>query len=210
MRTNIYIDGFNLYYGCLKGTPYKWINPEILCSTIFPKHQINKIRYFTARVHSQPNDPYGPQRQATYLRALQTIPCLSIHYGTFLSHNIQMPLVQPNPTSSRFAKVIKTEEKGSDVNLATYLLTDGFQKDYELAIVVSNDSDLMEPIKQVRAVLGLKVGVLNPQSDPKKTSWILMRTADFYRKIRVNTLKASFFSPILTDSNGTINKPSDW
>ena len=210
MRTNIYIDGFNFYYGCLKGTPYKWVNPEALCKNIFPKNQINKIRYFTARVHPKPNDPDEPQRQATYLRALNTITCLSLHYGTFLSHSIQMPLAQPSPTGSRFARVIKTEEKGSDVNLATYLLVDGFQKDYELAIVVSNDSDLVEPIKQVRDTLGLKVGVLNPQSDPKKTSWILMRTADFYRKIRVNTLKASSFPTTIKDANGVINKPTNW
>jgi len=26
MRTSIYIDGFNLYYSAVKGTPYKWLD----------------------------------------------------------------------------------------------------------------------------------------------------------------------------------------
>jgi hypothetical protein len=210
MRTNVYIDGFNFYYGCVKGTPYKWLNFATLCRLIFPAHQINRIRYFTARVHPPLNDPQKPQRQATYLRALQTIPGLSIHYGMFLSHVVKMPLANPTPGSPQLIEVIKTEEKGSDVNLATYLLMDGFQHDYELAIVVSNDSDLMEPIKQGRQVLGLQVGVLNPQRDDKKTSWSLMNTADFYRRIRTGVLKASLFPPSLSDANGTITKPVGW
>ncbi|MGE5601460.1 MAG: NYN domain-containing protein [Nitrososphaerales archaeon] len=210
MHTNIYIDGFNFYYGCLKGTPYRWLNFETLGKLVFPKHDIQRIRYFTARVNPSPNDPQKPQRQAAYFRALQTIPCLTLHYGTFLSHSVQMPLAHPVTAGSRFAEVTKTEEKGSDVNLATYLLVDGFQNDYEQAIVVSNDSDLMEPIRQVRQVLGLTVGVLNPQRDEKKTSWILMHTADFYRRIRPGALQASLFPPTLTDANGTIVKPAGW
>jgi hypothetical protein len=210
MRTNVYIDGFNFYYGCVKGTPYKWLNFEALCQRIFPSHNIHRIRYFTARVHSPANDPQKPQRQETYLRALQTIPCLTIHYGTFLSHTVRMLLANPTSSGSQLVDVIKTEEKGSDVNLATYLLVDGFAKDYEMAIVVSNDSDLIEPIKQVRQVLQLRVGILNPQKDNQKTSWSLMRTADFYRRIHTGALKASLFPPTLTDAHGTITKPKGW
>ena len=61
-------------------------------------------------------------------------------------------------------EVVKTEEKGSDVNLATHLLYDGFKNDYEVAVVVSNDSDLLEPVRVARS-LGLTVGVLNPQKN---------------------------------------------
>ena len=52
------------------------------------------------------------------------------------------------------------EEKGSDVNLAAHLLVDGFTGKYEVAVVVSNDADLLEPVRLVRAVLGLPVGVI--------------------------------------------------
>ncbi|MBI4642067.1 MAG: NYN domain-containing protein, partial [Candidatus Tectomicrobia bacterium] len=71
MRTYIYIDGFNLYYGALKGTPYKWLNVAELCRQLLhPKHDIQAIKYFTAYVHPRPHDPGQLVRQQTYLRAL--------------------------------------------------------------------------------------------------------------------------------------------
>ena len=81
---NVYIDGFNLYYGCLKGTPYKWLDLDALCRRLLPKHEIQRIRYFTALVSARPGDPQQPIRQEIYLRALRTIPHLSIHLGRFL------------------------------------------------------------------------------------------------------------------------------
>ena len=51
MRTIVYIDGFNLYYGCLKNTPYKWLNLEKLFMQLLDKkHKIIAVKYFTARV----------------------------------------------------------------------------------------------------------------------------------------------------------------
>jgi hypothetical protein len=58
--TNVYIDGFNLYYGALKNTPYKWLHLDALCRRLLPKHRIGRIRYFTAIVSARPNDPSGP------------------------------------------------------------------------------------------------------------------------------------------------------
>jgi hypothetical protein len=60
--------------------------------------------------------------------------------------------------------VWKTEEKGSDVNLATHLLHDAYRNDHELAVVISNDSDLVVPIQIVRHELGKPVGVFVPPS----------------------------------------------
>jgi hypothetical protein len=118
-----------------------------------------------------------------------------------------MPLANPSPGGPQTVEVIKTEEKGSDVNLATHLLWDGFKSDYDIAVVVSNDSDLLEPIKIIRRELGLQVGLLNPQ---KKPSRVLQQEADFLRQIRKGVLQASQFPPTLTDSQGTITKPSSW
>jgi hypothetical protein len=57
MKTNIYIDGFNLYYGCIKDTPYHWLNVAEMCSLLLPKDQIQRINYFTALVTARPKDP---------------------------------------------------------------------------------------------------------------------------------------------------------
>jgi hypothetical protein len=78
LLTNVYIDGFNLYYGCLKGTPHKWLDLDALCRRLLPKHRIGRIRYFTAIVSARPNDPSGPDRQRIYLRALESRTCRCI------------------------------------------------------------------------------------------------------------------------------------
>jgi hypothetical protein len=97
MRTNFYIDAFNLYYGSVKGTPYKWLNLERLCQLSFPNDQVHRIRYFTARVKARPNDPQQPVRQAVYLRALETLACVTIHYGRYLQKPVLMPYETPPP-----------------------------------------------------------------------------------------------------------------
>jgi hypothetical protein len=126
-RTYVYIDGFNLYYGAVKGTSFKWLNVRRLCELLLPDSRIDKVKYFTARVSARKDDPDKPTRQQMYLRALRTLPDLEIIYGSFLSHDVQMPLADPVPGGPRFAKVIKTEEKGSDVNIAAQLINDAFR-----------------------------------------------------------------------------------
>ena len=161
MATNNYVDAFNLYYGCLKGTPYRWLDLGALCRRLLPKDDVHRIRYFTATVSARPDNPHAPQRQQVYLRALETIPGFSIHYGHYLSHVTRMPLARPR-RGARTVEVMKTEEKGSDVNLATFLLLDVFKRDCQVAVVISNDSDLKLPIEVAQDELGLRVGVVNP------------------------------------------------
>ena len=115
MRTNIYVDGFNLYYGCLKGTPYRWLDLESLCRIMLPQNTIQHIKYFTARISARPHDPSQPVRQQVYLRALETLSTVSLIYGHYQSHPVTMPLANPSPGGPRFAKVIRTDEKGGVV-----------------------------------------------------------------------------------------------
>lgn len=208
MRTNVYIDGFNLYYGCLKGTPYRWLDVRKLCELLLPKHQIHRIRYFTAMVTARPQDPSQPVRQDTYLRALQTQPDVTVHLGHYLCRPTRMPLTTPPPGGPATVSVLKSEEKGTDVNIATYLLLDGFEKDYEQAVVISNDSDLKTPIEMVRTKLNLPVGVVFPTSLPSRhPSQVLLPAATFIREIREKLLPLCQFPPVV---GGTIHKPAGW
>ena len=208
MKTIVYIDGFNLYYGAVKGTPYKWLDVLALCKFLLPKNEIVQIKYFTALVTARPTDPDQPNRQQVYLRALRTLPNLEIIYGHFLEHAIMMPLANPAPGAPKYVRVIKTEEKGSDVNIAAHLINDGHQQRYAAAILISNDSDLVEPVKIVRYELKFPVGVLNPI--PAKPSHELRKYATFVKPIRRGVLAASQFPPTLTDAVGTFYKPPAW
>jgi hypothetical protein len=92
MRTRVYIDGFNLYYGALKGTPRKWLDPVRLSELLLPAGCVlDKLLYFTARV-SGIRDPGAPARQRIYLNALDTLPEVEIHFGNFVAKTVWRPL----------------------------------------------------------------------------------------------------------------------
>jgi len=209
MRTRIYVDGYNLYYACLRRSPYKWLDLYQLAKSQLPRNKIEKLRYFTARVSARPQDPDQPQRQQIYFRALATIPQIDIHLGHFLTHEVTMPDAQAWQAGNyRPVRVIKTEEKGSDVNLATHLLMDAMDDLFDVAVIISNDSDLKEPIRLVRERFGKGIGLLSPRG--ARISGALRPLAHFVRSFGPNALAAAQFPDQLSDNTGTITKPKGW
>ena len=207
MRTFVYVDGFNLYYGALKGTPWKWLDlPALFAKVLQPHHDILTVKYFTARVSGTPADPSKPQRQDVYLRALRRYrPEVEMYFGHFLSHKVRAPLAQP-AGSERTAEVIRTQEKGSDVNLGVHLLNDAWLDAYDCAVVVSNDSDIAEAMRLVRRHHGRRIGLVTPGTG--RPSRQLMAHADFARHVRPNALRRSLLPDPIPGTN--IRKPARW
>jgi uncharacterized LabA/DUF88 family protein len=218
-RTNVYVDGFNLYHGCFDDPNgpragwrrYRWLDLDALCKRVYPGCDINRIRYFTALVIPSANNPDCLTRQLAYIRALETIPILTVHRGRFAVTMKRRALADEQTRTAvvpeQKVHVMESEEKGSDVNLATYLMLDGFRQEYDQAVVVSNDSDLAEPIRIVRNELDLKVLLLNPR---KSVAFDLQGIADGNKRIREWVLRDSQFPATLNDANGTITKPATW
>lgn len=95
------------------------------------------------------------------------------------------------------------------MNLATRLLVDGFNRDYEQAVVVSNDADFAEAMRYVRDGLRLKVSLVNPNlvgQSPRQLS----SAATYVKRIRRKHLQQSQFPGTLKDNVGTITKPASW
>ena len=207
MRTFLYVDGFNLYYGALKGTPWKWLDlPALFAKVLQPHHDILRVKYFTARVSSTLADLSKPQRQDVYLRALQHYrPEVEVYFGHFLSDRVRMPLAHP-VGNQRTAEVIKIEEKGSDVNLAVHLLNDCWLNAYDCAVVVSNDSDLAEAMRLVRGRHPKLIGLMIPGSG--RSSVRLRANSDFTRRIRESALRSSQLPDPIPGTN--IRKPAQW
>lgn len=197
-----------MYYGCLKDTRCKWLDLERLFHNILKKSDIERIFYFTARVKPTSDDLDKHVRQETYFRALRTNPKIEIVFGHYLSHVVRMPLCNASGVleGSR-ARVLKTEEKGSDVNLATYLMLGASLGDFDQAVVVSNDSDLLMPVRFVREKYGKRVGILNPH---KRQSRVLAQEANFVRPIRVGAIAKSQFPVVLNDDTGEFRRPTAW
>ncbi|HEX8940145.1 MAG TPA: NYN domain-containing protein [Candidatus Limnocylindrales bacterium] len=224
-RVVVYIDGYNLYYGSLKSTPYKWLDPYALACALLPGDSIEAVHYFTARVAATPGNPGVAQRQDVYLRALATLPRVHVREGFYLLKQDRLIKVQPlNPANPKIpnpanhtVEVWRNEEKGSDVNIATQLLLDAFDGNFDLAVVISNDSDLAWPILKVRQKFGRPVGVFKPErpasypsARPRPDSQVLKKSARWFRRIEERHLVASQLPATMTDARGTIAKPGGW
>lgn len=215
MRTAIYIDGFNVYYRAVRGTPYKWLDVKKICQRLLrPEHQIVAIKYYTAPVSGK-RDPGQPIRQQTYLRALSaTITELVVHNGHFLTHEISAPLAHPVPGQSPTVRILKTEEKGSDVNLAVHLLNDAWLDAYDCAVIISNDSDLAEAMRLVREHHpAKKIGLIFPRPGGAAARFAhpsreLTQHAHFVKHLGPGVLAACQLPDPIPGT--TIHKPANW
>lgn len=216
MRTVVYVDGFNLYYRALRKTKHKWLNLQALCEAALPKScNIISINYYTARVSGGRN-PSSPRDQNAYLKALATLGNLHIHFGNFQVTNTWMPLVRPcqfwPPGPAPFPApdavcVVKTEEKGSDVNLGAHLVRDAFAGTFEHAVIVTNDTDLKEPLRLVVQEAGLPATLLTPTDNPAVT---LRNLATDIRHLRPYLGVSQFPDPVIGRDGKPIAKPVDW
>lgn len=240
MRVRAYIDGFNLYYGGVAsadayqrstGTSpaWKWLDVEALCERLvtakWPTAVIDKVEYFTARIKPRYPGHSSPTRQDVYIRALERRG-IDVVPGHFLIKTKRRPLLasaHDKVTSQHppMAWVQDSEEKGSDVNLATRLLVEHFRDGaaYDAAVIISNDSDLKMPVAVVRSD-GRPVGVLNPHRMPVEALWPKgLAAPHFGRRIEFDDLLACQLPDPLTDRNGKaivtskgaqIRRPVEW
>jgi len=208
-RTIIYIDGFNLYYGALKGTPHKWLNLQKYFQMLRPADDIRSIKYFTAMVS-------GPTRknQEAYLKALGTLPLVEVVLGKFKSKRYQCRLTLCTHSGDRFFDGV--EEKRTDVNIAVSMVDDAYQNACDQLILVSGDSDLVPGIAMIRTRFPNKKILVYVPHIPAPTSTRgfaveLRNAAHVNRDLPLNFLKHAQFPVQIPDSVGNaIHKPATW
>ena len=202
--TAVYVDGFNLYYGALKGTPVRWLDLGKFCDLALKSHHVTRICYCTALVKSRPENPTSSTDQQAYLRAIGCDPRVSIIHGQFISNT----RVARRVPGGRPVRIKHVEEKGSDVNLATYLMLHAARGLMNRAVVISNDSDLVETVRIVQREFKISVGILNPHEIP---SYELKRAASWMRPIRKGVLGAAQLPDVVEDVDGKkIRRPKGW
>ena len=208
MKTIAYVDGFNLYYGSLKNSPHKWLDLcEYFRRTLPPDCVLERVKYFTARVAALPNDPDAPKRQDIYLRAMRAHCGDSFHVieGHFSVKTVRAPLAAP---PHKTVEIIKTEEKGSDVNLAVELVNDAWSDAFECAAVVSNDSDLARAMKIAKQYRKKRVVLYTPGAPTRRPSGQLTRWAHKQIDVLPEILAQCQLPAVLMD--GAISKPKAW
>ena len=154
-------------------------------------------------------DPGVPVRQQRYPQALLTLPSVSIHEGNFLTRPKMRPLVNPAPGGPTHVEIWTTEEKGSDVNLATYLVHDAWRDLFDVAIVPSQDTDLNEPARIVRDEIKKSIGVIVLDG---KAPGKLSTFGSFVRHISPADLAASQFPDVVPFGRRgkSVERPSEW
>jgi len=179
IKTAVYIDGYNLYYGRLRGTPFKWLDIVELFQALLKERDQNesldRVKFFTAYALANfaTNGTASVEAQSTYHRALklQHPECLEIIYGThtFDKNGALLPTFIPGMPYDRTSRtrVWKLEEKKTDVNLAITMYRDACKGLFDRIILVSNDSDAEPALQAIKEDFPhIMIGVVFPIPPP--------------------------------------------
>jgi uncharacterized LabA/DUF88 family protein len=200
-RVIAYIDGFNLYFG-LRAAGWKrfyWLNQQVLAQNLITAHQaLTHTKYFTSRI-TRPADK--ERRQSQYLEALETLDDFQIYYGHYQS-NLQRCRKCGN-------KLWVPNEKMTDVNIAVEMLSDAYQDTFDVALLISADSDLSAPVRAINTLFEQKrVVVAFP---PQRFSAQLQSLAHAFIHIGRATIAKSVFPDRIQKGDGfVLSKPPEW
>ena len=235
LRTRIYIDGYNFYYGCLRGTPHKWLDlmplfenhilPSALLkdgdghirqSALLPSPS---IKFFTAKIiESVARSTDSVSSQARYHTALRKLHDgrIELIEGYYAVNKMKVKVVEadePNrpPRECKEVQAWKVEEKQSDVNLALQVYHDAITGQIDHAVIVTNDTDIAPALAMIRAHTQVLMGVVVPTTDhtrPPNTD--LVKLAHWTRRhINSSELAACQLPRVIPGKRPTI-KPDSW
>ena len=235
LRTRIYIDGYNFYYGCLRGTPHKWLDllplfekhilPSALVkdgdghirqSTLLPSPS---IKFFTAKIiESVARAPDSVSSQARYHTALRKLHDgrIELIEGYYAVNKMKVKIVDAEdpdraPRECQEIQAWKVEEKQSDVNLALQVYHDAITGQIDHAVIVTNDTDIAPALEMIRAHTNVLIGVVVPTTDhtrPPNTD--LVKLAHWTRRhINSNELAACQLPRVIQGKRPT-TKPESW
>ncbi len=197
MDTIVYIDGYNLYYGRLRHTSFKWLDPFKLFKTILkiqnPSASIIKIKYFTAPVKANfsSHGQESIKAQASYNRALKYIykDEVDIIEGYHTVEKGYPPRYKKPIDKDDRVEIWKFEEKQTDVNISLHMYRDAINETSMQQVLVSNDSDLEFPLKLIsedkpHITLGLIIPRKKPTNEhhSRPSNKGLSRYVDWTRK----------------------------
>jgi uncharacterized LabA/DUF88 family protein len=212
-RVIAYIDGFNLYHGLRASNlrRYYWLNLRTLAENLLRTGQhLVFTKYFTARISGAwAGDPPDRadylnaerERQSDFLEALDTLKDFKRYEGHFLGKKIECRACGASWRSH--------EEKMTDVQIATEMLTDAFEDRFDTALLISADSDLVPPTLAVQRMFPKRrIVVAFP---PARSSVELGRAASAYFTIGRRKLALSRFPDEVKKPDGyVLRRPSHW
>ena len=201
-RAIAYIDGFNLYHGLMQARlgSSRWLDlGEMSRSLLGDARRLELVRYFTTRARSRPGDA---ERQSVYIDALQAHGAIEIDFGFFL----RKKGIKCSQCQNSWPYY---EEKKTDVNIAVRLLNDAFDDRFDVALIVSGDSDLVPAIESVKIRYPDKRLIV--AFPPKRRSYDLEAAAHSSFSILNSQIRASRLpNPVVTSEGIELRAPMGW
>ena len=225
MDTIIYIDGYNLFYGCLKHTSFKWLDlhklfAEQIVRVQNPIANVTQIKFFTADIKAKiaSQGQVAMQAQQSYHRALVKIYPSKIQLikGFYVLERAKLPKFQIPPDKNERVDVWRLEEKETDVNIAITAYRDVVKNRAQQIIFVSNDSDLVPALRAIREDFGRQVtiGVVIPireHGNHRPANAKLSEYANWTRRyITDEELSSSQLPDLIGTEKKPIKKPDYW
>ena len=201
MRVIAYIDGFNLYFGLRdKGwRRFYWLNMKLLAQNLLKfNQQLIMTKYFTARVIAARDKQ---KRQSTFIEALETLSDLKIFYGKYQLNPRECP-------NCGFEDKVPNE-KMTDVNIAVEMFSDAINDEFDIALLLSADSDLVPAVRAIKNTFTQKrIVVAFP---PKRSSVELENIAHACLRIgRANFARSLFPDKVKKADGFILQRPSTW
>ena len=201
-RAIVYIDGFNLYHGLMQARlgSSRWLDLGAMSRSLLGEtRRIKLVRYFTTRVRDRPGDA---ERQSVYIDALRAQGGIEIDFGFFLRKKD----VECSQCQNSWPDY---EEKKTDVNIAVRLLNDAFDERFDVALIVSGDSDLVPAVESVKTRYPDKRLIV--AFPPKRRSVELEDAAHASFGILNRQIRASRLSnPVVTSEGIKLRAPMGW
>lgn len=222
-----------MYYGCLKGTHFKWL--DLLA--LFEKHVLPSImatrngrpttsclnqaaiKYFTAKIlESAAKAPDSVSSQARYHSALEKLYSdrIELIEGYYALNRMKVKIVDAEnpdrpPKDCQEIQAWKLEEKQSDVNLALHAYHDAVTGDVDQVVIVTNDTDIAPALEMIRKHTPVSIGLVVPTTDHQRyPNADLAELAHWTRThITMAELAASQLPRVIPGRKPTI-KPESW
>ena len=184
MRTACFVDGYNLFYGLLAGTPYKWLDlPSLLAHIIRvedPANTLHSVSFFTSGVKPAlaTRGIASQHAQDTYIRALKT-KGVEVFLGLHQIESGKAPRFidkDTPPSRANQVEIWKLEEKQTDVciaismyRLAVRQMALPLEERIEQIVLVSADTDMTPALRAIREDFpDLRLGVILPHREGVK------------------------------------------
>jgi uncharacterized LabA/DUF88 family protein len=226
MDTVVYIDGYNLFYGRLRNSPYKWLDIVKLFDHIIkiqtPSSTLVKVKYFTAPVKANfaSHGRDAVTAQNNYHRALQTLypELLEIINGYHTVEKGSPPRYSKPIDKDDRVDVWKFEEKQTDVNIALAMYKDALTPSIQHQVLVSSDSDLEPALKLIKADMpSIQQGIIFPRRKPvqgskgRSVNQSLSQYADWNRSYILDSeCQLAQLKEIVPTQKKAISKPEYW